>query len=137
MLNYYWIRIITSAAAARCLLPAVGQRRRADRPLLGPVKLRGFGLRVAVGAGLVVVIRADGTLWAWSENGSGQLGTGLSAAAPPFGAFVRVGHGQQWCDIAAGRDTSLRLQADGSCWLWGENGVAWNESSVQALAPYR
>ena len=56
------------------------------------MKLRGFGPRVAVGAGLVVVIRADGTLWAWSENGTG---TGLSAAVPPFGAFVRVGHGQQ------------------------------------------
>lgn len=42
------------------------------RPLLGPVKLRGFGPHVAVGAGLVVVIRADGTLWAWAITGWGK-----------------------------------------------------------------
>ncbi|MGI4870223.1 MAG: hypothetical protein ACRYFX_03480 [Janthinobacterium lividum] len=95
------------------------------RPLLSPVKLRGFGSRVAVGAGLVVVIRADGTLWAWGDNRDGELGTGpdialyVGAIAP-----VQVSTATDWVAVSAGRFHSLARRADGSLWSWGDNNSA-------------
>ena len=91
-------------------------------------------MQLAAGSSHCLALRRAGSLWAWGENGFGQLGTGLAAADPPF---VRVGRGQQWRDIAAGRDASVGLQADGSYWLWGENRTVRTEPSVQAPEPSR
>ena len=78
-------------------------------------------VKLAAGSNHCLALRRDGSLWAWGQNGFGQLGTGNREDAPSFRQFMRVGRGQQWRDIAAGRETSVGLQADGSFWLWGEN----------------
>ncbi|MGI4870225.1 MAG: hypothetical protein ACRYFX_03490 [Janthinobacterium lividum] len=91
-------------------------------------------MKLAAGSSHCLALRRDGSLWAWGNNGFGQLGTG-NTDFPAFGQFVRVGSGQQWRDIAAGRDTSVGLQVDGSFWLWGENGMARPSQNAPEPAP--
>ena len=92
-------------------------------------------VKLAAGSSHCLALRRDGSLWAWGNNGFGQLDTGNTDSPGPR-QFVRVGSGQQWRDMAAGRDTSVGLQADGSFWLWGENGVAWTAQRTEEPAPY-
>lgn len=84
-----------------------------------PVALSGF-TQVSGGQLHVLALAADGSVWSWGHNGSGQLGrpgclqncvprpvTGLT------GSFTRV--------LAQG-DTSFALRSDGTVWSWGFNG---------------
>ncbi len=66
----------------------------------------------------VLAIKSDGTLWAWGDNSSGQLGIGntVTQAAP-----VQVGTDSNWKMVAAGEDHSLALRTDGTLWAWGNN----------------
>lgn len=65
-----------------------------------------------------LAVRADGTLWAWGDNTSGQLGNGtLVSAKQP----VQVGRANRWVRAFAGKEHSLALQKDGSLWVWGKN----------------
>jgi alpha-tubulin suppressor-like RCC1 family protein len=65
-------------------------------------------------------IKSDGTLWAWGNNQSGQLGdgnTGTVVSEPE-----QIGTGTNWKVIAAGNEHSLALTADGKLWAWGDDG---------------
>ncbi len=74
--------------------------------------------RVAVGAGASLVVREDGSLWAWGSNSYGQLGDGTTVdrLSP-----VRVGSG--YVSVAAGGHHTLALKVDGTLWAWGSNGA--------------
>lgn len=58
----------------------------------------------------------DGSLYAWGENGQGQLGLGTS-----INNYVptRVGGLPEVVDFSFGRNFSLALAADGTVWKWG------------------
>jgi alpha-tubulin suppressor-like RCC1 family protein/fibronectin type 3 domain-containing protein len=75
---------------------------------------------VAAGTQHALALRSDGTLWAWGENGSGQLGLGDTSARA---GFTQVGNTTTWIAIAAGSAHSLGLRSDGTLWAWGENGT--------------
>ena len=72
----------------------------------------------AAGAEHVLAIAADGTLWAWGGNNSGQLGVGTTETHPKP---VRIGTDSDWKAVATGNFFSLGLKADGSLWGWGQN----------------
>ena len=76
-------------------------------------------IAVAAGNGHSLALRANGTVWAWGANGSGQLGdtTTTSRNAP-----VQVSGLFNIIDIAAGGYHSLALRADGTVIAWGQNG---------------
>lgn len=62
-------------------------------------------------------LRADGTVWAWGNNGGGELGTGTtggSSAVP-----LQVTGLTAVTAIAAGHDTGYALRSDGRVWAWG------------------
>jgi len=75
-------------------------------------------ISVSAGERHSLAVRSDGTLWAWGENGSAQLGLGnlVSTNRP-----VQVGAANRWVQAFAGREHSLGLQRDGSLWAWGKN----------------
>jgi len=81
---------------------------------------------VAIAAGWQhsLALRADGSVWAWGENGSHQLGTGgtTDSTVPvrvkgPGG----VGFLSGMVAITAGSDHGLAVRSDGTVWSWGYN----------------
>ncbi len=76
-------------------------------------------IQVASGANHVLALLTDGTIKAWGYNNGGQLGNdngynNASNAVTVTGlTFVKA--------IAAGRNHSLALKADGTVWAWGLN----------------
>jgi len=76
------------------------------------------GATIAVGGFHALAIKADGSLWAWGGNKSGQLGVGDTAERE---TPVRVGDASNWKSVSAGGGHSLAIRADGSLWAWGKN----------------
>ena len=91
---------------------------------------------IAAGLGHTVVIKSDGSLWAWGRNDSGRLGTGdTTQHLSP----IRIGTDTDWRSIAAGGAHTLALKADGSLWVWGENhfGQLGTGDTAPLLTPTR
>jgi len=71
-------------------------------------------------------IRANGTLWGWGRNVTGNVGDGTtsnrSSPVSVIGGFT------DWISVSAGRGQgtsshSLGLRANGTLWGWGSNGL--------------
>jgi YD repeat-containing protein len=89
----------------------------AGQPLAGIVA-------IGSGAGYGLALAADGTVWAWGENGSGQLADGTTTNRT-LAQQVRDANGAPLVGIraiAAGDDHVLALKADGRVLAWGYNG---------------
>ncbi|CAM4263743.1 RCC1 domain-containing protein [Flavobacterium terrigena] len=74
--------------------------------------------KISAGSSHTLGLKADGTLWAWGHNDTGQLGIGnTNNKSIP----TRVGTGTNWVYVSASYDTSFAIKADGTLWGWGEN----------------
>lgn len=73
---------------------------------------------IAAGGAHSLVLKTDGTVWAFGANASGQLGDNTvidkSTAVPVSGLASVVA-------IAAGDNHSLAIKSDGTLWAWGKN----------------
>ncbi len=65
-------------------------------------------------------VRANGTLWAWGSNGSGQLGD--NTIANRLSPVSVVGGFADWISVSAGSVHSIGVRANGTLWAWGSNG---------------
>jgi alpha-tubulin suppressor-like RCC1 family protein len=80
-----------------------------------PVKI------ISSAANHILVIKEDGSLWAWGGNENGQLGIGnnnIERTTP-----IRVGV-DTWKEIASGghiTEHTVGIKTDGSLWAWGDN----------------
>ena len=76
---------------------------------------------IGAGSSHNVVIRRDGTVWAWGSNGNGQLGngqwTGSSVPVQVTGLSNIVA-----LSVAPDDSFTLALDANGKVWSWGANG---------------
>jgi alpha-tubulin suppressor-like RCC1 family protein len=75
-------------------------------------------LAVTAGDSHTMGRQADGTLWVWGGNNSGQLGNGTNIDAP---APLKPGTDTDWVDAAAGSAHSVAMKANGTVWSWGDN----------------
>ncbi|HEX7314810.1 MAG TPA: S8 family serine peptidase [Pyrinomonadaceae bacterium] len=78
---------------------------------------------VASGANFGLALKGDGTVWAWGDNTSGQLGNADVPAAVKQ-APVQVKGLTNIVAIAAGESHGVALKSDGTVWAWGHNGFA-------------
>ena len=65
-----------------------------------------------------IAIKSDGTLWAWGDNSSGQLGDGttIDKSTP-----TQIGTDSNWASIAAGDFHTIAIKSNGTLWAWGNN----------------
>lgn len=91
--------------------------------------LIGSGFRAVAAAGATShATKTDGTLWAWGENYSGQIGDG-SREHRPLPVLVTSGVEA----VTAYRDLAFAVKSDGSLWAWGDYG----SSSTERISPVR
>ncbi|WP_243375579.1 hypothetical protein [Geotalea sp. SG265] len=63
-----------------------------------------------------MAIKNDGTLWAWGNNSSGQLGDGTKVNRP---APVNIASITNVAKIAIGPSSTYAVKQDGTVWSWG------------------
>jgi alpha-tubulin suppressor-like RCC1 family protein len=82
------------------------------------VPLPGPAVQVAAGWGHSLALLADGRVFAWGNNASGQLGDGTTTMRNTPGAVPGVSTA---IFITCGYNHNLMAKADQSIWLWGYN----------------
>ncbi len=87
---------------------------------------------IAAGPYHVLALKADGTLWSWGSNSSGELGTGSSATSSSTPAQVL----SDVVAMAGGTTHSLAIKSDGTVWAWGSTatGLYYGEVGPKASA---
>ncbi len=65
-----------------------------------------------------LALAADGKVWAWGQNYSGQLGDGTTTNRTSPVQVTGLG---SVAAISAGRELSLAVKRDGTVWVWGSN----------------
>jgi alpha-tubulin suppressor-like RCC1 family protein len=76
------------------------------------------GRQAAAGNSHNLIIKTDGTLWAWGLNTYGQLGDGTTIDK---NTPSQIGTATDWKFVAAGEVHSIAMKSDGSLWAWGSN----------------
>jgi alpha-tubulin suppressor-like RCC1 family protein len=85
---------------------------------LGP----GSGVKqVAGGGSFGMALKSDGTVLAWGNNASGELGNGTTADSATPVQVSGFGPGSGIVQIAAGYANGLALRSDGAVFVWGDN----------------
>lgn len=77
-----------------------------------------FTKLVCIQAFSVAALKADGSVWCWGQNTSGQLGDNTVV---PKSSPVAVVGGHSFTDLFGGRNNFYGLKSDGSAWSWGPN----------------
>lgn len=91
---------------------------------------------VFVSAGIVhsLAINANGELWGWGGNFSGQLGDNTTVAKY---TPIRIGTANNWVYANAGTMVSFAINANGELWAWGKDtkGLLGLGGITQQLTP--
>ncbi len=72
---------------------------------------------VRLGDDYFAVVKTDGSLWVWGDNGYGQLGDGTTTDRHEP---VKVMEGVRSVTVAVS-ECSAAIRTDGSLWMWGDN----------------
>jgi uncharacterized repeat protein (TIGR01451 family) len=77
------------------------------------------GIAISTGGRHTLVLKSDGTVWAWGSNGSGESG-----GPPPYPRLTPsiVNGLNNVIAVAAGYAHSMALRNDGTVWVWGADG---------------
>ena len=86
-----------------------------------PVQIGGLTTWSKVSAGLAhnAAIKTDGTIWAWGQGSSGQIGNSNTA---DLNSPVQIGSLTNWANVSAGFAFTVAVKTDGTLWSWGSNG---------------
>jgi hypothetical protein len=84
-----------------------------------PVQGIDSAIALATGQAHSLALRSDGTVWAWGDDSSGQLGDGKTSGTDAHPA--KVPGLSSIIAISAGETYSLAARSDGTVWAWGSN----------------
>lgn len=90
--------------------------------------------KIAAGRDHTLGIALDSTVWAWGNNGHGQLGDGIGFAVL---APIHIANLDHVVAIGAGDEHSLAVKSDGTVWAWGDNshGQLGDTTHTMRLSP--
>jgi alpha-tubulin suppressor-like RCC1 family protein len=88
-----------------------------------PAKVRQLSLGgSAPENGQTVAILTNGSVWAWGQDQSGELGDGkTSSSSGP--TEVDVPAGESFVSVISGGATMYGIDSSGAVWVWGQNNV--------------
>ncbi|MDL2288569.1 hypothetical protein LJC32_04225 [Oscillospiraceae bacterium OttesenSCG-928-F05] len=93
---------------------------------------------VACGEAHTLVLKTDGTLWAFGDSTHGQVGSGAVPSGAPFvPAPVKILDGVH--SIETDSEASFAIKTDGSLWAWGRNtyGNIGNGTAADQFTPVK
>ncbi|MCL2519175.1 MAG: hypothetical protein FWF15_11485, partial [Oscillospiraceae bacterium] len=82
---------------------------------------------ISAGGSFTLALKNDGTVWAWGENESGELGNGSYETKYDQSIFGQTNEPTQVSvvhdvvEIAAGGSHAMAVTSDGTIWVWGGN----------------
>jgi alpha-tubulin suppressor-like RCC1 family protein len=81
----------------------------------------------------VLAVRADGALFSWGDNTSGQLGQSNTTTRS---APIQIGS-SSWTKVAAGSNNSFAIRSDGALFGWGDNtnGILGQNNTTSLSSP--
>ena len=78
--------------------------------------------KIAPSSVFTIALKSNGTLWAWGQNDSYEMGNGTccSNQLTP----IQIGTDTDWVniDVAKSVDTGFAIKSNGTLWGWGSNG---------------
>ena len=88
-----------------------------------PVQVSGITGVIAIASGgqHTIVLKQDGTVWAWGNNYYGQLGNGTTTDYSANSAPLQTSGLSDVTAIAGGHVHTIALKSDGTVWAWGYN----------------
>ena len=89
--------------------------------------------RMAAGYQHSLYVALDGTLWAWGDNTSGQLGDATLSSHTTPAQVLGLEH---VVTVSAGARHSLAVLEDGTVWAWGDNRYGQLGDGTLGRRPY-
>jgi len=91
---------------------------------------------VSAGGSHTLMIRHDGTLWAWGAGQYGRLGDG-NTSNHNLAVPTQIGTASNWVYVSAGGLHSAAIDANGDLWTWGAagQGQLGNNTTIDSGAP--
>ncbi|MCL2438614.1 MAG: Ig-like domain-containing protein [Coriobacteriia bacterium] len=92
----------------------------------------------AAGTGHTIALQADGSLWAWGANDSGQLGLGDTNPRTVPALISEAGvSGNRWISVVTGTDHTVALRDNGTLYAWGlgDGGRLGTGNATNQLTP--
>ena len=74
----------------------------------------------SAGNGFAVVIKPNGTLWAWGDNSVGALGDNNTNGKAVY-APLMISGSTDWATVSARGQHTAAVKSSGTRWAWGEN----------------
>ena len=109
------VALVVAILVAMVVLPSASSEQAAAQTTRPGQKFIGAGNTHSL------ALKKDGTVWAWGNNGYGQLGNGVFLPGLSQYTPVQAKGLTGIVDIAVGTEHSLALRNDGTVWAFGLN----------------